>query len=73
MSINATPRTYSTAELAELFHVKPGTIRRSLCMRGSYLGLRPVKQANRLLGWNADQADSLARGETPQQGGAGHD
>lgn len=41
----------TTAEVAMLFHVKPNTVRVSLCHRGHYFGIRPTKLGNRLLSW----------------------
>ncbi len=42
---------HSTEELAKLFHIRPGTIRRSLCTRGHYQGLIPIKMGNGRLIW----------------------
>lgn len=54
-------RTLSTAELANLFHVRPETVRRAYCLRGAYMGLRPLKLPNRKLLWPADAAENLLR------------
>jgi hypothetical protein len=59
------PRSYTTEQTAFAFGVKPHTLRVSLCERGEYLGIRPVKLPNRRLLWPADAVDALARGETP--------
>ena len=37
------PPTVNTERLAELFGVKPDSVRRALCVTGSFHGLRPVK------------------------------
>ena len=44
-------RALSTAQLAQVLHVQPGTIRRGLCVDGHYLGLVPQKFANGRLLW----------------------
>ena len=54
-------RTLSTAELADLLHVRPETIRRAYCLQGAYMGLRPIKLPNRKLLWPADAAERLLR------------
>jgi hypothetical protein len=46
----------NTKEFAELTRVDAGTIRRSYCINGHYLGLKPIKlQTGRLL-WPKDDA-----------------
>ena len=45
------PPAAPTKVLADLFNVEPGTIRRSLCVNGSYLALTPVKLPNGRLIW----------------------
>ena len=54
---------YTTEEAAKILGVKPQTLRAALCRDGAYLGLRPIKRANRLLAWPADGIERLARGE----------
>ena len=54
-------RTFSTAELASLLHVRPENVRRAFCVRGEYLGLRPQKLPNGRLLWPADAAERLLR------------
>jgi len=56
------PKFYSTEEFAEKLRIKANTIRRGLCVNGHYMGLRPVKLANRRLVWPAGPADQLLRG-----------
>lgn len=46
--------------------VKPPTLRHSLCLRGHYLGIRPVKLPNGRLLWPQDAIQKLLSGETPQ-------
>jgi len=58
------PRGYSTAQTAAVLGVQIPTIHVRLRERGEYLGLRPVKLANRRWLWPADQVDAVARGET---------
>ncbi len=52
----------STEELAAAAKVAPQTIRAALCRQGHYLGLRPVKLANRRLLWDADEANRVLSG-----------
>lgn len=40
-----------TETLADRFFVKPDTVRRSLCVKGHFLGLKPVKLPNGRLLW----------------------
>lgn len=47
------PQTLSTEEVASLAKLRPQSIRASLCRTGHWLGLRPVKLANRRLVWSA--------------------
>ncbi len=53
----------STEEVAARLLVQPQTVRRSLCVNGEYLGLRPIKLANRRLLWDSAAVDALAAGE----------
>jgi hypothetical protein len=53
----------STEEVAARLCVQQQTVRRSLCLNGHYLGLRPVKLANRRLLWDSAAVDALATGE----------
>ncbi|WP_295431131.1 hypothetical protein [uncultured Thiodictyon sp.] len=62
----APPRGYTTEQTAGILLAKPNTLRVALCERGEYLGIRPVKLANRRLLWPADQVDAVARGESAQ-------
>lgn len=55
-------RTYTTEDAARILHVRPQTLRASLCRAGHYCGIRPVKLPNRMLAWPADQIDALLTG-----------
>jgi len=55
--------TLSTRELAALLKVRPQSIRAAVCRAGHWLGMKPVKLANRLLLWNADEALRIAEGK----------
>lgn len=57
------PRKLGTAEAAAVLRVKPGTLRRSFCLNGHYLGLRPVKLGNGRLLWDAAEIDRIVGGE----------
>ncbi|NMF98199.1 hypothetical protein GPA27_12465 [Aromatoleum toluolicum] len=56
-------RAHTTEQAATLLQVKPQTLRAALCRGGNYLGITPVKRANRFLAWPADQVEAVARGE----------
>ena len=46
------PATHlSTKEFARELHVKDESVRRSLCIKGHYLGIRPLKMPNGRLLW----------------------
>ncbi len=53
----------STEELAARLLVREQTIRAGLCRDGHYLGLRPIKLANRRLLWDAAAVEALTAGE----------
>jgi len=63
MQINIDTPTLSTNELAALFKVAPQSIRAAICRNGHWLGMRPVKLANRRILWDADQANRILSGE----------
>jgi hypothetical protein len=46
-----TPKCIRTNDLALYLGVRPGTIRRSLCVNGHYAGLVPTKLNNGRLMW----------------------
>ncbi len=54
----------TTEQLAERFHVKPNTIRTSLCRKGHWCGLRPVRLPNRFLAWPDDAVERLVAGSS---------
>lgn len=62
--IISNPRKLDTLEAAERLRIKPQTIRRSLCMSGHYLGLRPTKLPNGRLLWDAAAVEALLNGVT---------
>jgi hypothetical protein len=41
--ITQTKKFYSTEELASLLCIKADTVRRGLCVKGHYLGIKPFK------------------------------
>ena len=57
------PRKLDTAEAAEVLRVRPQTLRHSLCLKGHYMGLRPVKLPNGRLLWEAAAVAALASGD----------
>lgn len=56
------PAGFTTLELAKLTRVQPGSIRVSLCKRGHFNGLRPLKLPNRRLLWPAEDVARLLSG-----------
>ncbi len=56
-------RDYTTDEAAAILGVRPQTLRAGMCRAGHYLGITPVKLANRRLLWPATKVDAVARGE----------
>lgn len=60
--------SYSTEQLAALAHVKPTTPRVSLCRRGHWMGIKPVKLPNGRLLWPADQVHKLLQIAPVQEG-----
>ncbi len=71
MTLTALPSTanavrLSTLEAAERLKIKPQTMRAALCRNGAYMGVRPLKSANRFLQWKSDDIERLARGEVAQ-------
>lgn len=64
-SAGATPaprQKLTTVELAKLTKSQPKSIRVSLCKRGHFLGLRPVKLPNGRLLWDAGEAYRIVSG-----------
>jgi hypothetical protein len=55
---------YSTEEVATRYGVQPGSIRASLCRKGHWCGIRPIKLPNRFLAWPADAVDQLLHKST---------
>jgi hypothetical protein len=58
------PLNYTTEEASRILGMKPNTLRLGASQQGRYLGIRPVKLANKKWLWPADQVDAVARGET---------
>jgi len=56
-------RNLTTAELARELGVKPATVHRAYCVRGHYMGIRPVKLPNRRLLWPVSEVEALLNGE----------
>lgn len=56
----------STEEAAAILKIKAQSMRAALCRDSHYLGVRPIKSANRFLLWPADQIERLAAGESLQ-------
>lgn len=54
---------YTTEESANKVRVKSSTLRHALCLKGHYLGIRPVKLPNGRLLWPADEIDRLLSDE----------
>lgn len=57
-----TPKFVNTNVFAALLGCKPGTARRSLCVRGAYMGIVPLKLPNGRLLWPLDEARKILEG-----------
>lgn len=57
------PRKLDTAEAAAVLRIRPQTLRRALCLKGHYYGLKPAKLPNGRLLWDATDLDRLVDGE----------
>lgn len=57
-----TGKKISTSKATDTLGAKPQTARASLCLRGHWLGMRPVKLPNGRLLWDADEVERLATG-----------
>ncbi len=47
----------STEEIADLFHVRPTSVREHLSRKGSYFGIIPNRLPNGRLDWPADSRE----------------
>lgn len=56
------PRRYTTIEAAAVTRYKPQSLRRDLCLHGSFKGIRPTKLPGGRLLWDADAIDRLVTG-----------
>jgi hypothetical protein len=59
MNMIAEKKFINTSQFAELLGVKPDTIRHALCVRGDYMGIRPLKLPNARLMWSAREAERI--------------
>lgn len=60
ITANNSRRAYSTEEAADVIRNRPATWRRSLCLKGHFMGIRPMaKLPNGRLLWPADEIDAL--------------
>lgn len=55
-------RYVTTREAAQILCVLPDTLRRSLCVKGHYQGLRPVRLGNKRLLWPAQDLAAMLAG-----------
>jgi len=58
----------TTENFAEIAGVKSSSIRRSLCVNGHYLGIKPLKLSNHRLLWPMAEIGKILSGNTCQQG-----
>ena len=56
-------RKLDTAEAAERLRIRPHTLRRALCLKGHYYGMRPTKLPSGRLLWDSADLDRLTAGE----------
>lgn len=57
-----TPQYGPTTHLAAMYGVQPDTIRRNLCTKGHFMGLKPLKLPNSRLLWPLVTPDELVKG-----------
>ena len=50
-----------TPEIAQVFNIKPQTVRKNYCLTGEVYGIRPIKLGNRLL-WSVTQIAARLEG-----------
>jgi hypothetical protein len=51
----------TTLEFAQVFNVKPQTVRKNFCLTGEVYGIRPTKIGNRLL-WSVAKISAKLQG-----------
>lgn len=52
----------TTKQFADALGITPDTLRRALCVGGSYFGVIPIKMPNRRLIWPTEGRDRLVYG-----------
>lgn len=60
--MEAQKKRVPTSTLARRFGVMPDTVRRNLCTKGHFLGLRPLKLPNTRLLWPDVYPETLTEG-----------
>jgi hypothetical protein len=50
-----------TPEIAQVFNIKPQTVRKNYCLTGEVYGIRPIKMGNRLL-WSVAEIAARLEG-----------
>jgi hypothetical protein len=61
--METTQKHIPTSKFAKIFNVQGASVRRSYCLNGHYLGIRPVKLPNGRLMWPEDQAQAIVNGQ----------
>lgn len=61
LSIAGSRDLITTPEFAQVFNVKPQTVRKNYCLTGEAYGIRPTKIGNRLL-WSVAKVAAKLRG-----------
>ena len=59
----------STKEFALELHVKDESVRRSLCVNGHYMGIRPIKLPNGRLLWPVSEIKKMFKSAREQASG----
>jgi len=63
LTMNTNKKQYGTTrKLAAIYGVEVDTIRRNLCTKGHFLGLKPIKLPNTRLLWPLVTPDELVKG-----------
>jgi hypothetical protein len=51
----------STVEFASQLGVKTQTVHKALCLKGHYMGVKPIKLPNRRLRWPGNAVDKIIK------------
>lgn len=61
LALAGTRDLITTPEFAQIFNVRPQTVRKNYCLTGEVYGIRPIKMGNRLL-WSVTHVAKKLQG-----------